>query len=172
MRRSAILLTCMAVLVVAASGVAVARLIDGTAGSDTIVGTPQDDVIRAHQGNDKVHSEFGEDQIGGAKGSDKLYGGKDNDLILGYTGDDYIKGDYGNDRLYGGPGNDYMHAQGGLVPCVSSKPNGCPSRSSMGKGNDTDKIFCGPGYDRVVATSTDGLSEGENGCEDLGAIAD
>ena len=71
-----------------ASGVALARTFDGTAGPNTIVGTAGADDIRGRGGNDT---------LSGAGGNDRVRGDSGNDTVSGNSGADEVRGDIGND---------------------------------------------------------------------------
>jgi hypothetical protein len=72
MRRVALLLTVMSLLLAMFAGVALARVIVGTNGPDRLVGTAENDTIRGRGGNDTII---------GRGDSDRLFGGRGNDFI-------------------------------------------------------------------------------------------
>lgn len=72
MRKVAILIAAMGIMVAAFAGVAVAKTILGTSGPDTLVGTSENDTIRGFGGADNIT---------GRGDSDRLFGGGGNDFI-------------------------------------------------------------------------------------------
>jgi Ca2+-binding RTX toxin-like protein len=107
MRRRALLIMLsmmgLGVLVVVASGVALADTIDGTSGADDLIGTQKDDVI---------HASGGKDYLSGLGGPDVLYAGAGNDTVVGREGNDRIYGNTGSDMLFGEEGNDTINSAG------------------------------------------------------------
>ena len=93
----------LGVLVLLASGVALADTIDGTSGADDLIGTDKDDVI---------HASGGKDYISGLGGPDVLYAGAGNDTVVGREGNDRIYGNTGSDMLLGEEGNDTINSAG------------------------------------------------------------
>jgi Ca2+-binding RTX toxin-like protein len=105
MRRRAVLsLATMVLGVFLASGVALAKTIEGTDKPNDLIGSDRDDMISGRAGADYVS---------GGKGSDVLYGGPGNDTVVGRTGSDRISGDLGSDRLFGNFHNDRITAGDG-----------------------------------------------------------
>jgi Ca2+-binding RTX toxin-like protein len=101
-------------------GVALAKEITGTSGSDDLEGTN-----RAH----KIWGLQGPDYIAGEGGSDDLYGGRGKDEVRGAGGYDYVDGGQDSDDLYGGRKNDRLKAV-----------DGESDRATCGSGND-DKAY-------------------------------
>ncbi len=99
MRRTTLLTLTMGLLLVLASGIALAATIKGTAGNDFLRGTDSRDIIGARGGNDEVRARGGNDDVFGGPGNDKLFGMKGNDLIVGGDGVDQLEGGTGNDTL-------------------------------------------------------------------------
>src|SRR5215211_2681164 len=121
MRRRALLsLASMMLGVLMLGGVALAKEITGTSGSDDLEGTNRADKIWGLQGPD---------YIAGERGSDDLYGGRGKDEVRGADGHDYIAGGHGHDDLYGGRKNDWLKAV-----------DGERDRVNCGKGHD-DKAY-------------------------------
>jgi Ca2+-binding RTX toxin-like protein len=126
-RRTAMLLTTMAVALILGSGVALAEYFVGTRGNDDLRGTGQSDEMYGLRGNDELRGRGGNDYIEGGGGRDRLFG--DN-------GRDEIYGGRGEDRLFGNEGNDYLNA-------ADDRPD--------------DRVDCGPGADRYTADATDNV---------------
>ena len=82
MRRTAILVMAVAMLMVALSGVALAATRSGTSSGETLTGTPGADTIKAYGGNDLVRALGGSDRLYGGYGQDRLYGGYGDDHIV------------------------------------------------------------------------------------------
>ena len=99
MRRTALLmLAVMAAVLIAASGVALAKTIVGTESGQKNVGTKFADHINALGGDDVVLGYRGSDKIRGGDDNDKQYGGRGNDVI-------FSEGGF-RDLVYGGKGTD------------------------------------------------------------------
>ena len=101
-RRTALLmLAVMAAVLVAASGVALAKNIVGTESGEKIVGTKFADHISALGGDDVVLGYAGPDKIRGGDDNDKQYGGRGNDVIRSEGGfRDLVNGGRGTDTCY------------------------------------------------------------------------
>src|SRR5215218_8357072 len=121
MRRTILLLTAVAVAILLAGGVALAKNIScarqggnvcvGTNNADTITGTNRADTIKARGGNDTVLARGGKDKIFGGDGFDGLLdGGLGNDTLnagpSAAGGFDYLTGGFGDDKLVESPGVD------------------------------------------------------------------
>jgi Ca2+-binding RTX toxin-like protein len=100
-RRALLILASMMVGVLMLGGVALAKEITGTGGSDDLEGTKR---------ADKIWGLKGPDYIAGEGGSDDLYGGRGKDEVRGADGHDYVAGGHGYDHLYGGRKNDWLKA--------------------------------------------------------------
>jgi Ca2+-binding RTX toxin-like protein len=85
-------------------GVALAKKVTCTCGSDDLEGT--------HRA-DKIWGLKGPDYIAGEGGSDDLYGGRGKAEVRGADGYDYVAGGHGHDQLYGGRKNDWLKAVDG-----------------------------------------------------------
>lgn len=86
----------------------------------TITGTPGDDHLSGTRGNDVIDAGEGEDVVQGKLG---------NDRVCGSGGDDELHGGEGRkDRLDGGDGDDFLDGR---------------------RGFDADRMFGGPGNDRI-----------------------
>ena len=103
-RRALLILASMMLGVLMLGGVALAKEITGTSGSDDLEGTNRADKIWGLQGPD---------YIAGEGGSDDLYGGRGKDEVRGADGHDYVVGGHGSDHLYGGRKNDWLKAVDG-----------------------------------------------------------
>jgi Ca2+-binding RTX toxin-like protein len=126
MRRIVLSLAVMAVMTLLVSGVALALPeVVGTARDDTIKGTAKAEAIRALAGNDDIYARGGNDTVNAGRGNDRVVGGPGNDRIFGGPG---------NDRISGGPGNDRINTAGDQAK---------------------DAVYCGTGYDTVVANEHD-----------------
>jgi Ca2+-binding RTX toxin-like protein len=104
-KRAAIFLTLMSVMVFMFAGVALAALIEGDDGANTLVGTPKGDAIYGYGGADLIHARGGGDALRLGGGSDEGYGER---------GDDYIRAvDGTEDTIFCGPGSDRARANPG-----------------------------------------------------------
>jgi Ca2+-binding RTX toxin-like protein len=162
MRRAILLLTTMALALVAAGGTALAFNCGagscwGTPHGDRMIGTPADegrhgrggaDLIRGLGGNDFLTGDAGgdavfggpgKDAVEGNRGDDKVEGGRGSDKVNGGEGADRVVGNKGNDRLHGGAGRDHLDGQD-LGPA--------------GIGG-SDVLDCGPGRDTYEADFDD-----------------
>jgi Ca2+-binding RTX toxin-like protein len=101
MRRGALLLTTVALLLVMSAGVSLAATLFGTDGFDTLDGTGANDLLLGRGGGDIML---------GKRGGDALSGG---------GGRDSISGDRGEDALYGGSGGGQLYADDGLRDSIS-----------------------------------------------------
>jgi hypothetical protein len=124
-RRTVLLLTVMAVAIVVASGVALAkniscarqdgRVCKGTQGADVITGTNRADTIKAlgsGNGVDQVTARGGKDKVLGGDGADFIHGGDGADTLNAgpnlttTTDSDFIAGEAGDDTLVESPSQD------------------------------------------------------------------
>jgi hypothetical protein len=150
MRRTLTMLSAMAVMVVLASGVALAvnqvtcpglvdpsdpdsggALCEGTTKADQITGSPYSETIYAYAGNDIVDGQAGDDFIFGDRGSDKLTGGEGSDYVVGGDGNDTIdltdstgSTDGSEEIAFGFSGNDTIYAADGnadTIQCGAGK---------------------------------------------------
>ena len=99
MRRASLLTLSVVLVLVLASGIALAATIRGTDGNDFLRGTDFPDTIGARGGNDEVRARAGADKVYGGIGRDTLYGKENADLIVGGDGNDGLDGSTGNDTL-------------------------------------------------------------------------
>ena len=104
---------------------------------------PDRDHLIGGGGDDELVGGVQRDVLRGGRGADRLFGGSGRDVLLGGSGDDYLVGDDGGsalaDRYRAGAGDDRVNAVDG----------------------GRQRIFCGPGHDRVQADPGDRTS----GCE-------
>src|SRR5215217_4489900 len=140
MRRVALLLTVMSVVLIAASGLALAATTIACSGGECL-GTEDDDSMTGTDGYDLMSGLDGNDNMYGGSGDDFLLGDEDydypdtflgNDTLYGGTGNDDLRGAFGNDTIYGGEGDDFVFAYDQL-------------RVTTG----ADIVDCGPGIDEV-----------------------
>jgi Ca2+-binding RTX toxin-like protein len=89
----------MALILILATGVALAATITGTRHNDFLRGTNGNDKIAARDGNDEVRALAGDDQVFGGTGDDKLFGKENADVIVGGRDNDRLDGGIGNDTL-------------------------------------------------------------------------
>jgi Ca2+-binding RTX toxin-like protein len=112
MRRVALVLAAMALVLVLASGVAWAVNKVGTPRDDSIRGTTASDQISGRAGDDNIFGRKGGDQLGGGSGDDYLDGGKGADTLAGGKGEDRLShGQFRDSQrnvLRGGPGGDHL----------------------------------------------------------------
>lgn len=129
-RRALMLGAMVALAMVMASGVALAKNIAGGNGDNHLVGTAGRDVISGAGGNDDIHGKGDDDRLFGDAGDDDVFGGK---------GDDRLQSGLGKDDLSGGRGNDFVNAIDGV-------PN--------------DTVSCGRGANDVAGVDIFSLQEG------------
>lgn len=92
----------------AASGLAIADVINGTPDGDLLAGGAGNDSLRGMAGSDYLIGGNGDDSLDGGDGDDDLFGGEGKDTLEGGEGDDYLLGNAGNDIINGGNGNDVI----------------------------------------------------------------
>ncbi len=151
--------------------------LDGRAGDDTIYGLGGSDSSRGlgvrgylvgGEGDDTIYGGTGDDDILG--GRNFIYGGQEpgergKDTLYGGKGDDFLTGDAGADVLYGNEGEDDLsdgEASGGAVDVLYGGTGDDflnPINSPAGK----DIVYCGGGFDFVVADRADVL----HNCEEV-----
>ena len=114
MRRVVLVLAAMALVLLLASGVAMAVNKIGTNGPDTLRGTNRADNISGRGGNDAIFSLAGKDHVLGGPGKDFLFGGKERrGLLLQSGGAKDMAGGRGNDAVFGGNGADDLSGDDG-----------------------------------------------------------
>jgi Ca2+-binding RTX toxin-like protein len=143
MRRSALLLSSMALGTLLVSGVAWATneiFCDGgecrgTPRSDRIHGSPERDVIYAFKGPDYMWARGGRDEVYGFDGYDFVTGGTGIDKVSGGNGRDHLLDgpleEYAQDTVNGGNGSDYSETQN--LPAYADIVN-------CGEGDDTARV--------------------------------
>lgn len=149
------MLSASVVLVVLlASGVAFALIVDCMEGENFCVGTNKDDTINGSEVTDHIYGLAGADEMFGNGGDDEAFGGKGIDTIRGGEGVDDVEGGRGPDKLYGEGGNDDMEDQSWR--CTNRR--GCFDEKNLldgGEGNDYlfgyTKLYGGPGDDDLGA---------------------
>jgi Ca2+-binding RTX toxin-like protein len=148
MRRAVLLcLTVMGVTLILASGIALAAVIQCTAGAASCSGTVQDDQITGTDDIDEVYAKGGNDRVDGYDDDDVLYGdgegGTDgNDRLYGDDGDDYLDGFGGNDRLYGDRDRDTIYAVDNTLFN--------PGIDYVRGGSGNDEIYAGDGFEDTI----------------------
>ncbi len=165
-RKPIVLVASITLALFLGGSVALAAVIDGTAGDDTLNGTSKSDFIFGHGGNDTIY---------GRGGLDELWGGFGTDDLRGEAGNDTLHGEGGNDTLYGGPNDDELRGADGVDVLVGGGGN---DRLYDKDGNtaERDRFNCGTGEDFVRADPTDRISsscenvnlDGEDRLPDLG----
>jgi Ca2+-binding RTX toxin-like protein len=125
--------------------VALAAVINGTAGDDTLDGTSSSDFMFGYGGNDTFT---------GRCGQDELWGGFGSDSADGQCGNDTVHGEGGNDTLIGGPGNDELRGADG-VDVLNGGNNDDRLYDKDGNTAESDRFTCGTGDDTVRADPTD-----------------
>jgi hypothetical protein len=177
MRRTTLLITAMAVAILVAGGVALAKNIScarqdgrvcvGTNKADVITGTNKSERISARGGNDQVMARGGRDRIFGQDGGDDpLDGGAGNDKINAGPNPvnvlDAAVGGTGDDELVESPGPD-VYAFGAGWGQDEITGDGDPSGAQV----DSDRLCfaCGPHSTDVsvtinltTGTATDGTN--------------
>jgi Ca2+-binding RTX toxin-like protein len=114
-RRSVLLLAGVSLVLVLASGVALARTINcdggrcvgtndrdsmyGSSKRDTIYGLKRADLLRGNGRADSVNGDGGRDRLSGGTGNDTVNGGDDDDLVAGNRGFDGLNAGNGDDRI-------------------------------------------------------------------------
>jgi serralysin len=117
MRRTALLLSSMALTLLLASGVALALntircdggKCNGTPRNDRMLGTIKRDIMYGFKGDDRLLGEGGNDDLYGFDGRDGLLGGAGADKLSGSDGIDNLVGEGGPDFLNGGNAKDYLY---------------------------------------------------------------
>jgi Tol biopolymer transport system component len=92
--------------------------------------------------------------LAGSPTADALRGAHGRDVIWGYGGNDRIDGARGNDELHGGSGTDVL--SGG--PGRDLVTGGADDDVFLVRDGEKDTVYCGPGYDVVIADVVDAVS--------------
>ena len=152
------------------------NFITGGAGSDTIVGPGGSDTLFASgSGNDFLKAKNTDNKLrGGTGGNDTLIGGSGGDtlkghggnnsivagsgaeLIHGFAGNNTIVGGSGPDTITGNNGNNTITAGSGGGEIVAGFDNDSITGSTTG-GYLADSIYCGSGFDTIVAGTADSI---------------
>ena len=152
MRRLVLPLASLGLVVLLASGVALAATVDCVVGEAFCVGTKKDDTLNGSEEREELYGLEGADQIFANGGDDDAFGGHDTDTIKGGEGADVLRGQKGRDKIYGEGGNDDL--SDGSYRCPRSKP----SRDDKnlldgGEGDDylygQTKLYGSPGTDEI-----------------------
>ena len=144
-KRVGLLLASIALVSFIAGGVALAAVINGTAGNDTLTGTLRADSIYGYGGNDTIY---------GRAGADGVWGGTGSDVLRGEGHNDTLHGEGGNDSLYGAAEDDELRGGDGVDTLVGNDGN---DRLYDRDGNtaERDEFYCGAGQDTVRSDATD-----------------
>lgn len=132
MRKIAILLAAMGLMLAITAGTALAVTKIGTNGPNRLVGTAQNDTLRGLGGNDVLIGKGDNDRLFGGAGRDRLIGGADSDLLVG------------------GPGNDFINARD------PGRPEG--DRINCGEGFDT--VLVDPSTEDIVSNNCERVRVG------------
>jgi hypothetical protein len=145
------------------------EIVEGTDDSEVIRGTEETDVLFGGDGDDALYGFRSRDLLRGGRGEDYLGGGRHGDYLYGDRGPDVITGQGGKDRIFGGKGRDDLYA--GFRPGQPVPPNS-PARTDFVSGEDgddfidaadapevRDTVYCGEGFDRVVANPKDRVGD-------------
>ena len=147
MRRTSLLLATMMLALLMASGVVIAKEIQGTRGDDTLTGTTTaGDTIYGFNGTDKISGRGGDDDLYGGQRTDLLIGGADNDDLYGGDGNDELRGGAGDDDLYGGDGEDIITGNDGIDELSGGNNNDTINARDGGP----DIVNCGGGLKDIV----------------------
>src|SRR5215211_240487 len=154
MSKLAVLCASMTFALFVIGSVALAAVINGTAGDDTLKGTVKSDSISGYEGNDTINGLGGQDVLWGGFGADTMYGQGNNDTLHGEGGNDTLQGGPGNDELRGDDGVDVLNAGDGDDRLYDRNGNAA----------ERDRFNCGPGNDTVRADPTDRVN---TSCENV-----
>jgi RTX calcium-binding nonapeptide repeat (4 copies) len=163
MRRTMLLLTVMAAVLVMASGVALAVARSGGPGNDILRGTNGPDAMKGNGGHDVLLGYKGTDALSGGTGRDAVLGGDEHGptagdkALEGGPGGDFVHGGHGTEAVSGGSGRDFL-VDGPLRDEDQDSLGGGDGRDAIDTFNrpaSTDAIDCGSGFDRVLVDSKD-----------------
>jgi hypothetical protein len=168
MRRTIVLLTTMALILLVASGVALAVNMIGTNGRDILEGTNGHDNLVGRGGNDDLFSQAGNDNLLGGPRKDRLVGGKKvgtayhtrggEKTLLSGPGNDMIIGGRGADTIIGGEGNDLLATGDTLTETADDEVFGGDGTDVINALSDPAAkamIFCGAGTDVIIVNRRD-----------------
>jgi Ca2+-binding RTX toxin-like protein len=108
LRKIAMLLLALVLMMVLASGVALAAAFIGTSGNDELTGTEDNDYLEGRAGDDLLNALGGDDIIYGNKGTDRITPGEGADQVFAGAGNDLI---YARDIT---PSRDLIDCGGGF----------------------------------------------------------
>jgi Ca2+-binding RTX toxin-like protein len=128
MRRAVLWLTVTGAMLILASGIALAAVVQCVAGAPDCADTVQDDQITGTNDRDVVYARGGNDRVVGYDDDDDLYG-------------DGEGGNDGNDRLYGFGGNDRLEGDRGRDTIYAVEDPFVPGIDSVRGGSNNDEIF-------------------------------
>jgi hypothetical protein len=182
MRRAALVLTTMALVLLLASGVALAVTKIGGPGPDALKGTNDRDRLEGGGGPDSLLGLDAGDCLSGGTGADTLEGGPGDDLATGGPGgcesplgqerpgeSDVVNGGPGDDIVEGAAGADTVRGGTGADLVADGEEHRGAADVLYGGGGDDlmlprnepggrDVVSCGAGRDRVFADRKDELS--------------
>jgi len=199
MRRTAILVGAMAMLIVLVGGVALARSIScpnkdnrlcvGTNQADTMAGANRMDTIKARGGNDTVTARGGKDIVNGGDGGDFLDGGTGNDTLAESPGPDRygFLTDWGQDRITGDGDQLPLRDNDGLCFACGTGVN-APLAINLAAGTATDgtnnvtwdaatepfieDVTGGSAGDNIVGSRRANVVSGFNGADTINVSGD
>ena len=154
MSKIVVLCASITIAMIVVGSVALAAVINGTAGDDTLDGTSKSDSIFGYGGNDTITGRGGHDELWGGFGSDKVDGQAGNDMLHGEGGNDTLNGAGGIDELRGADGVDVLTG-GASDDRLYDKDGNAAER---------DTFNCGKGVDTVRADPTDQVTRS---CENI-----
>jgi Ca2+-binding RTX toxin-like protein len=162
MKRVILLLTTIALALVAASGTAWAFDCGagscwGTPGDDLMIGTAADQGLHGRGGDDLIRGLEGNDSLTGDAGDDAVYGGPGNDSVQGNRGHDRVEGGGGNDKVNGGAGNDRVVGNKGDDRLLGDGGHDHVDGRDLGPAGigGSDVLDCGRGFDTFEADFDD-----------------
>ena len=134
--------------------------IQGTRNRDIVAALAGPDKVRPRKGRDRVCGDPGDDRILGGRGADWLRGGQDSDEVRGGPAGDVVFGDAGKDKVFGNQGRDKVLGGAGTDRLFGGKKSdhllGGPGPDVIETaGNYSDRVECGPGYDKVFVDRLD-----------------
>jgi hypothetical protein len=172
MRRAVLWLTVTGAMLILASGIALAAVVQCVAGAPC-EGTDQDDQITGTNDTDVVYAYGGNDFVKGYDGHDVLYGdgeiGNDgNDRLEGGWGNDLLDGSGGYDRLYGDRGRDTIYAvENPFMPGIDYVRGGWDSDEIFAVDGVKDTIRCDLGVSDDVWYDAQDVIADPGDCENL-----
>jgi Ca2+-binding RTX toxin-like protein len=101
-----------------------------------------------HKSVRNIDGTLGDDVFVGSGIDNALVGSAGDDDLRGWAGDDHLDGQSGNDELRGGRGVDFFNG-------------GVGDDKVLSRDGNSERVDCGPGFDRVTADSVDTLIDCE-----------